>query len=172
MNEIELQPSSKDVWENKYQLKSNSGEIIDKTVNDTFVRVAKELSKNEKDRERWEEEFLWALKNGATPAGRILSNAGAGIHKPATSTINCTVSRTIDDSLVGIGRAVADSILTLGAGCGIGYEFSTLRPKDAFIQGAGANTSGPLPFMDIFDKACFTIMSAGGRRGKCVPRLH
>ncbi len=165
MSEIPLQPTSLDVWSNKYQLKSDSGEVIDKTVDCTYKRVAKDLAKNEEDSIKWEKEFLWALRNGATPAGRIMSNAGAGVHKPATSTINCTVSRTVDDSLVGIGKAVADSILTLGAGCGIGYEFSTLRPKDAFIVGAGANTSGPLPFMDIFDKACFTIMSAGGRRG-------
>lgn len=170
MTQVALQPTSVEVWENKYQLKTNTGVPVDKSVDDTYRRVAKALAATEVEREYWEEMNYWALNNGATPAGRIMSNAGAGEHKPSTSTINCTVSEIVEDSLEGIGRATANSILTLGAGCGIGYEFSTLRPKNAYIVGAGAETSGPLPFMDIFDKACFTISSAGGRRGKCVPR--
>jgi ribonucleoside-diphosphate reductase alpha chain len=60
---------------------------------------------------------------------------------------------------------VNEAGLTLKAGCGIGYEFSTLRPKGAYVSGAGAYTSGPLSFMDIYDKMCFTVSSAGGRRG-------
>ncbi|MES1191367.1 MAG: adenosylcobalamin-dependent ribonucleoside-diphosphate reductase, partial [Steroidobacter sp.] len=99
------------------------------------------------------------------PAGRIMSNAGAQEHKPATSTINCTVSGTIRDSMDDILNKVHEAGLTLKAGCGIGYEFSTLRPKGAYVSGAGAHTSGPLSFMDIYDKMCFTVSSAGGRRG-------
>ncbi|MDH5370070.1 MAG: adenosylcobalamin-dependent ribonucleoside-diphosphate reductase, partial [Gammaproteobacteria bacterium] len=113
----------------------------------------------------WHEKFLWALRHGAIPAGRIISNAGALEHKPATSTINCTVSGTITDSMDDILGKVHEAGLTLKAGCGIGYEFSTLRPKGAYVSGAGAYTSGPLSFMDIFDKMCFTVSSAGGRRG-------
>jgi len=113
----------------------------------------------------WYDKFLWALKNGAIPAGRILSNAGAGEYKSDTSTINCTVSGTIADSMAGILEKVQEAGLTLKAGCGIGYEFSTLRPKGAYVSGAGAKTSGPLSFMDIFDATCFTVSSAGGRRG-------
>jgi ribonucleoside-diphosphate reductase alpha chain len=113
----------------------------------------------------WYERFLWALRRGAVPAGRITSNAGAQAHKPATSTINCTVSGTITDSMNGILEKVHEAGLTLKAGCGIGYEFSTLRPKGAYVSGAGAYTSGPLSFMDIYDKMCFTVSSAGGRRG-------
>ena len=86
-------------------------------------------------------------------------------HKPATSTINCTVSATIHDSMDDILEKVHEAGLTLKAGCGIGYEFSTLRPKGAYVSGAGAYTSGPLSFMDIYDRMCFTISSAGGRRG-------
>ena len=94
-----------------------------------------------------------------------MSNAGAEAHKPATSTINCTVSGTIRDSMHDILDKVHEAGLTLKAGCGIGYEFSTLRPKGAYVSGAGAYTSGPLSFMDIYDKMCFTVSSAGGRRG-------
>jgi ribonucleoside-diphosphate reductase alpha chain len=107
----------------------------------------------------------WALRKGAIPAGRITSNAGAWEHKPATSTINCTVSGLIRDSMDDILAKVHEAGLTLKAGCGIGYEFSTLRPRGAYVSGAGAYTSGPLSFMDIYDKMCFTVSSAGGRRG-------
>ncbi|MDH3532421.1 MAG: adenosylcobalamin-dependent ribonucleoside-diphosphate reductase, partial [Gammaproteobacteria bacterium] len=116
-------------------------------------------------RDEFYEEFLWALRSGAIPAGRIVSNAGAREHKPATSTINCTVSGTVGDSMDNILNKVHEAGLTLKAGCGIGYEFSTLRPKGAYVTGAGAYTSGPLSFMDIYDKMCFTVSSAGGRRG-------
>jgi ribonucleoside-diphosphate reductase alpha chain len=105
------------------------------------------------------------LRHGAIPAGRVTSNAGALEHKPATSTINCTVSGTIRDSMDDILNKVHEAGLTLKAGCGIGYEFSTLRPRGAYVSGAGAYTSGPLSFMDIYDKMCFTVSSAGGRRG-------
>ncbi|MBP9614934.1 MAG: adenosylcobalamin-dependent ribonucleoside-diphosphate reductase, partial [Thiopseudomonas sp.] len=111
------------------------------------------------------EQFLWALYRGAIPAGRIISNAGATAYKPATSTINCTVSGTVGDSMNDILSKLHEAGLTLKAGCGIGYEFSTLRPKGAYVSGAGAYTSGPLSFMDIYDKMCFTVSSAGGRRG-------
>jgi ribonucleoside-diphosphate reductase alpha chain len=99
------------------------------------------------------------LRRGAIPAGRITSNAGAHEHKPATSTINCTVSGTIEDSMDNILDKVHEAGLTLKAGCGIGYEFSTLRPRGAFVAGAGAYTSGPMSFMDIYDKMCFTVSS-------------
>ena len=165
---VELQPASIDIWDKKYRLKAKSGQVIDHTIDDTFKRVASALSAVEQTSEKqdhWYTEFLWALRNGAIPAGRIISNAGAREHKPATSTINCTVSGTIPDSMKGILTEVHDAGLTLKAGCGIGYEFSTLRPKGAFVSGAGAYTSGPLSFMDIFDAMCFTVSSAGGRRG-------
>jgi ribonucleoside-diphosphate reductase alpha chain len=165
---IPLQEASLDIWDKKYRLKSKIGEVIDKTIDDTYKRVARALARVEKGtekREHWYEAFLWALRRGAIPAGRITSNAGAETHKPATSTINCTVSGTIHDSMNGILDKVHEAGLTLKAGCGIGYEFSTLRPKGAYVSGAGAYTSGPLSFMDIYDKMCFTVSSAGGRRG-------
>ncbi len=166
--DIPLQEASLDIWDKKYRLKSKSGEAIDITIDDTYKRVARALADaedSEEKRAKWYEQFLWALRRGAIPAGRITSNAGAQAHKPATSTINCTVSGIISDSMNGILEKVHEAGLTLKAGCGIGYEFSTLRPKGAYVSGAGAYTSGPLSFMDIYDKMCFTVSSAGGRRG-------
>ena len=166
--EIPLQPASYDIWDKKYRLKAKSGEPVDATIDETYQRVARALSEVEASdelRALWYEKFLWALRRGAIPAGRITSNAGALAHKPATSTINCTVSGTIRDSMDDILEKVHEAGLTLKAGCGIGYEFSTLRPRNAYVSGAGAYTSGPLSFMDIYDKMCFTVSSAGGRRG-------
>ncbi|MDJ0929131.1 MAG: ribonucleotide reductase N-terminal alpha domain-containing protein [Gammaproteobacteria bacterium] len=162
---IEFQAASIDIWDKKYRLKSKSGEVLDETMDDTYKRVAAALAEVEAEPERWYDTFLWALRHGAVPAGRIVSNAGARHHKPATSTINCTVSGTVADSMHDILDKVHEAGLTLKAGCGIGYEFSTLRPKGAYVSGAGAYTSGPLSFMDIYDKMCFTVSSAGGRRG-------
>ncbi|MFT4998306.1 MAG: ribonucleoside-diphosphate reductase alpha chain, partial [Flavobacteriales bacterium] len=168
MKEIPLQAASFDIWDKKYRLKDKAGNAVDADIDATYARVAKALSdveETEEKRQQWHEKFLWALRHGAIPAGRITSNAGALAHKPATSTINCTVSGTIPDSMHGILNRNLEAGLTLKAGCGIGYEYSTLRPKGAYVSGAGAYTSGPLSFMDIFDKMCFTVSSAGGRRG-------
>ncbi|TYT27025.1 adenosylcobalamin-dependent ribonucleoside-diphosphate reductase [Luteimonas viscosa] len=166
--EIPMQPASQDIWDKKYRLKTKHGAPVDADIDGTYQRVARALSEAEATPEKqkyWNERFLWALRRGAIPAGRITSNAGALEHKPATSTINCTVSGTITDSMDGILDKVHEAGLTLKAGCGIGYEFSTLRPRGAFVAGAGAYTSGPMSFMDIYDKMCFTVSSAGGRRG-------
>lgn len=166
--DIALQPASQDIWDKKYRLKTKSGEAVDADIDGTYLRVARALADAEPNAEKqqyWYERFAWALRRGAIPAGRITSNAGALEHKPATSTINCTVSGTIEDSMDGILEKVHEAGLTLKAGCGIGYEFSTLRPRGAFVAGAGAYTSGPMSFMDIYDKMCFTVSSAGGRRG-------
>src|SRR6056297_1377442 len=167
VSEIAFQDASIDIWDSKYRLKAKNGAEIDTSVDATYQRVARALADVEpvERREYWYERFLWALRSGAIPAGRITSNAGAQAHKPATSTINCTVSGTIMDSMDDILNKVHEAGLTLKAGCGIGYEFSTLRPKGAYVTGAGAYTSGPLSFMDIYDKMCFTVASAGGRRG-------
>jgi ribonucleoside-diphosphate reductase alpha chain len=129
--------------------------------------VARALAEQEEPQyqDYWFEQFFWALQHGAIPAGRITSNAGALEHKSKTSTINCTVSGTIRDSMDSILQKVYEAGITLKAGCGIGYEFSTLRPKGAYVAGAGASTSGPMSFMDCFNAICATISSAGGRRG-------
>jgi ribonucleoside-diphosphate reductase alpha chain len=127
-------------------------------------RLAVALARPEARPGDWHESFYRALQH-AYPGGRIMANAGVEDLKPGVSTINCTVSRTIDDSMSGIMHAASEAALTLKAGCGIGYDFTTLRPRGALVSGAGATTSGPLPFMDVFDAICRTVSSAGGRRG-------
>lgn len=167
MTALPLQPASEDIWDKKYRLKKKDGTPVDQTVDDTYRRVAKALSdvEDKPKRAEWYERFLWALRQGAIPAGRITSNAGGQEYKPETSLINCTVSGTITDSMDDILAKVHEAGMTLKGGSGIGYEHSTLRPKGAYVAGAGSNTSGPLSFMDIYDKMCFTVASAGGRRG-------
>ncbi len=166
--EITLQEASQDIWRQKYCLQDSEGNPVDASIDHSFQRVARALADVEVDEEKrslWYDKFLWALRHGAIPAGRILSNAGAQAYKADTSTINCTVSGTVHDTMAGILEKNYEAGLTLKAGCGIGYEFSTLRPRGAYVSGAGAKTSGPLSFMDIFDRTCFTVSSAGGRRG-------
>src|SRR3569832_829703 len=166
--DIPYQPASLDIWDKKYRLKAKDNSVVDVTLDDTYKRVARASAEVEATSDlqaHWHEQFLWALRHGAIPAGRITSNAGALAYKPATSTINCTVSGIIRDSMNDILQKVHEAGLTLKAGCGSGYEFSTLRPRGAYVSGAGAYTSGPMAFMDIYDKMCFTVSSAGGRRG-------
>jgi ribonucleoside-diphosphate reductase alpha chain len=167
VDQIPFQEASIDIWDKKYRLTAKDGTPVDRSMDETYKRVARALADVEAPakRDEWYEKFVWALRKGAIPAGRVTSNAGALEHKPATSTINCTVSGTIVDSMDDILNKVHEAGLTLKAGCGIGYEFSTLRPRGAYVSGAGAYTSGPLSFMDIYDKMCFTVSSAGGRRG-------
>lgn len=161
-----LQPLSTEIWSSKYRLRADDGTNVDEELDDTFSRVARAIANVEtKNKEAFYKRFREAMDLGATPAGRIMSNAGSTAHKTAVSLINCTVSDTIPDSMEGILEKVKESGLTLKAGCGIGYEFSTLRPDGAFVSGAGASTSGPLSFMDVFDVVCGTIASAGDRRG-------
>ena len=163
---VPLQEASKDIWDQKYRLRDSDGKIIDQDIDETFERIAIALSDCEvEDKQAWRAKFIEAMHNGALPAGRIMANAGSFYYKSSVSTINCTVSGYIPDTMTGILGRVHEAGLTLKAGCGIGYEFSTLRPRGAYVSGAGATTSGPLSFMDIYDKMCFTISSAGGRRG-------
>ncbi|MFT4045708.1 MAG: adenosylcobalamin-dependent ribonucleoside-diphosphate reductase [Solimonas sp.] len=154
---LPLQTASAAIAQSKYLL---PGEDLDGLRR----RLARALAAVEAQPRRWEEAFYHALHD-AFPGGRIMANAGAQAFKAEVSTINCTVSRTIDDSMAGIMDAAREAALTLKAGCGIGYDFTTLRPQGAYVAGAGATTSGPLPFMDVFDAICRTVSSAGGRRG-------
>ncbi|WP_038028581.1 adenosylcobalamin-dependent ribonucleoside-diphosphate reductase [Thioalkalivibrio sp. ALE31] len=173
--DVPLQPSSASIWAERYQLRDARGEPVDASVEAMFDRVALALAlaavEAPEKRAPIEREFRWALDNGAIPAGRILANAGAEAHKPQTTLINCTVSRTIRDSLQAILDANTAAGLTLKAGAGIGYDFSTLRPKGALVAGAGAPTNGPVAFMQIFDQTCRTIGAAGGRRGAQMATL-
>jgi len=167
LEELPLQPTSLDVYKSKYQLTDEHNNVIDVDLNATRARVAKALASVEAPdlRVYYNELFLKTLMDGAAPAGRILSNAGAEGYKPGVSLINCVVSGTINDSITGIFTSLEEAAKSLAVGNGIGYEFSTIRPKGAFVSGVGAETGGALDFMDCFDVMCARISSAGGRRG-------
>ena len=165
---VATQATSMEVWRSKYAVTDRCGRQ-EADMDAMRERIARALAAGEGgnalERKRWEGRFREALESGAIPAGRITANIGAEEVKGKTSTINCTVSGTIGDSMRSILDRLGEAGMTLKAGCGIGYEFSTLRPHGSYVSGAGARTSGPLSFMDIYDVTCGTIASAGGRRG-------
>jgi ribonucleoside-diphosphate reductase alpha chain len=165
-----LAPISESIWDMKYRLKAADGTPIDQDVEDTWRRVARAVASVEARPEIWEARFYEALEGFRfLPAGRIV--AGAGTARNVT-LFNCFVMGTIDDSMAGIFDALKEAALTMQAGGGIGYDFSTLRPKGAPVKGVGADASGPLSFMDVWDAMCRTIMSAGSRRGAMMATMR
>ena len=160
---------SQQIWDMKYRLKGPTGAPIDKTIEDSWRRVARACAAPEKDRERWAERFYAAMSDFRyLPAGRVL--AGAGAERDVT-LFNCFVMGTIPDDMGGIFAHLREAALTMQQGGGIGYDFSTLRPRGAYVKGVGADASGPLSFMDVWDAMCRTIMSAGYRRGAMMATL-
>lgn len=155
---------SQQIWDMKYRLKGTGGVIVDKTIEDSWRRVAGALSKGEKDdAEGWGERFYRAMEDFRfLPAGRILSGAGAD---RKVTLFNCFVMGDIPDDMAGIFEHLKQAAVTMQQGGGIGYDFSSLRPRGAPVKGVGADASGPLSFMDVWDAMCRTIMSAGSRRG-------
>jgi len=161
---------SQRIWDAKYRFKTEAGDPVDKTVEETWRRVAEALAQAEKDPELWSGRFAAALADFRfIPAGRIL--AGAGTDRRVT-LFNCFVMGTIPDDMSGIFDGLKEAALTLQQGGGIGYDFSTLRPKGAVVHGVGADASGPLSFMHVWDAMCRTIMSAGSRRGAMMGTLR
>ncbi|WP_316978091.1 adenosylcobalamin-dependent ribonucleoside-diphosphate reductase [Shumkonia mesophila] len=159
----QVAPISQQIWDMKYRLKSADGHPVDKTIEDTWRRVAKALAAPEKEPALWEARFFDALADFRfLPAGRIVSGAGSKRH---VTLFNCFVMGTVPDDMGGIFDALKEAALTMQQGGGIGYDFSTIRPKGAPVKGVGADASGPLSFMDVWDAMCRTIMSAGSRRG-------
>jgi ribonucleoside-diphosphate reductase alpha chain len=160
------------IWEMKYRFKAADGTPIDRTVEDTWARVALAAAQAEPEDQRraWALSFAEALSGHRfLPAGRIL--AGAGTERSVT-LFNCFVMGKIPDDLSGIFEHLREAALTMQQGGGIGYDFSTLRPKGAAVKGVGADASGPLSFMDVWDSMCRTIMSAGARRGAMMGTLR
>ncbi|MGE0666018.1 MAG: adenosylcobalamin-dependent ribonucleoside-diphosphate reductase [Sphingomonadales bacterium] len=165
-------PISTQIWDMKYRLKGPDGTPVDRSVDDTWRRIAHALAEPEKPEERaaWEARFHEALEGFRfLPAGRIV--AGAGSARDVT-LFNCFVMGTIPDDMSGIFDNLREAALTMQKGGGIGYDFSTLRPKGARVKGVGADASGPLPFMDVWDAMCRTIMSAGHRRGAMMATIR
>ncbi len=162
-------PISESIWDMKYRLREG-GEPVDATVEDTWARVARAVASVEADPALWEPRFYAALEGFRfLPAGRIVAGAGTGRN---VTLFNCFVMGTVDDSMAGIFDALKEAALTMQAGGGIGYDFSTLRPRGAPVKGVGADASGPLSFMDVWDAMCRTIMSAGSRRGAMMGTMR
>ncbi len=166
----EMLPISSRIWDMKYRLKAADGTPVDRTIEDSWRRVARALASVEAEPARWEPVFYEALEGfGFLPAGRIL--AGAGAERQVT-LFNCFVMGRVGDDMSSIFQHLKEAALTMQQGGGIGYDFSTLRPKGAPVKGVGADASGPLPFMDVWDAMCRTIMSAGFRRGAMMGCLR
>src|SRR5580698_804687 len=162
---------SHQIWDMKYRLKAPDGTPVDHDVADSWSRVALALAQAEAPDQRMGRAlgFARALANHKfLPAGRILAGAGTGRN---VTLFNCFVMGTIEDSMDGIFSALREAALTLQQGGGIGYDFSTLRPRGASVAGVGADASGPVSFMDVWDAMCRTIMSAGARRGAMMATL-
>ena len=166
----QVAPISQQIWDMKYRLKSAEGTALDGTIEDTWRRVARTLAATEADPALWEKHFYEAMEDFKfLPAGRIIS--GAGTSRRVT-LFNCFVMGDIPDDMAGIFEHLKEAALTMQQGGGIGYDFSTLRPKGAPVKGVGADASGPLSFMDVWDAMCRTIMSAGSRRGAMMATMR
>ncbi len=167
---VQVAPISQQIWDMKYRLRGVDGAPVDKAIPDTWRRVAGALAAPEADPQVWEERFFQAMADfHFLPAGRILSGAGSGRR---VTLFNCFVMGDIPDDMSGIFEHLKQAALTMQQGGGIGYDFSSLRPKGAPVVGVGADASGPLSFMDVWDAMCRTIMSAGSRRGAMMAVLR
>jgi ribonucleoside-diphosphate reductase alpha chain len=163
-------PIAEAIWDMKYRLKEADGTPVDRTVEETWRRIARALAAVEADPALWEERFVRALEDFRfLPAGRITAGAGTG---RSVTLFNCFVMGTIPDSMAGIFDALKEAALTMQQGGGIGYDFSTIRPRGAEVKGVAADASGPLSFMDVWDAMCRTIMSAGSRRGAMMATMR
>ena len=163
-------PIAEQIWDMKYRLKDAAGAPVDATVEDSWRRVARALAAVEQDPVLWEERFYAALEDFKfLPAGRIAAGAGTG---RAVTLFNCFVMGTVPDNMGGIFDGLKEAALTMQQGGGIGYDFSTIRPRGAEVKGVAADASGPLSFMDVWDAMCRTIMSAGSRRGAMMATMR
>ena len=166
----QVAPISRQIWDAKYRLKTADGRPVDLTIEDSWRRIARALAAVETNPAEWEQPFYEALQDFRfLPAGRILSGAGADRR---VTLFNCFVMGDIADDLGSIFDHLREAALTMQQGGGIGYDFSTLRPKGAPVRGVGADASGPLSFMDVWDAMCRTIMSAGARRGAMMATMR
>jgi len=165
-----LAPISRQIWDAKYRLKDAAGAPVDLTIEDSWRRVAQALAAAETSPGEWEGRFYEALSGFKfLPAGRILAGAGTGRR---VTLFNCFVMGDIEDDLASIFNHLREAALTMQQGGGIGYDFSTLRPKGAPVRGVSADASGPLSFMDVWDSMCRTIMSVGARRGAMMATMR
>lgn len=162
-------PIAQHIWDTKYRHREH-GMALDASMSDTWKRIAQALAAPEHDPDYWQAHFYGILHNFKfLPGGRI--QAGAGTSHRVT-LFNCFVMGTIPDSMNGIFDALKEGALTMQQDDGIGYDFSTLRPRGAQANGAGSVASGPVSFMGIWDRMCATILSTGARRGAMIGTLR
>jgi ribonucleoside-diphosphate reductase alpha chain len=170
---MEWAPVSQRIWDMKYRFRVASDQSSGQTDVDldaTWRRVARALAVPERDPELWAGRFHEALSGFKfLPAGRVIAGAGTG---RSVTLFNCFVMGTIGDDMSSIFENLREAALTMQQGGGIGHDFSTLRPQGAPVKGVGADASGPLSFMDVWDAMCRTIMSAGSRRGAMMATLR
>ena len=163
-------PISEQIWDMKYRHKDEDKNPLDNDVTDTWRRIANQLAEPETDQEHWADQFYSALEDlKYLPAGRITAGSGTGRD---VTLFNCFVMGTVPDSMGGIFEMLREAALTMQQGGGIGYDFSTIRPKGALVKGVAADASGPLTFMDCWDAMCRTVMSAGSRRGAMMATMR
>lgn len=163
-------PIAEQIWDMKYRLKKADGTPVDMSVEDSWRRIATALAEAEEDPEKWQDRFYGALEDFKfLPAGRIAAGAGTG---RSVTLFNCFVMGTVPDSMGGIFDMLKEAALTMQQGGGIGYDFSTIRPRGADVKGVAADASGPISFMDVWDSMCRTIMSAGSRRGAMMATMR
>ena len=140
-----------------------------RSVGESFKEAMTRVAEALKDDERHFDKFRDILYNQRfLPAGRVQSAMGA---PRKVTPYNCFVSATIDDSMNGIMDAAKNAAKTMQMGGGIGYDFSTLRPRGTLIKSLDSKSSGPMSFMGIFDSICKTIASAGHRTGRSDGRV-
>ena len=162
-------PISEQIWNMKYRFQPANADA-EQSVEDSWGRIARALAVAEDQPEKWEDEFYAALEDFKfLPAGRITAGAGTG---RSVTLFNCFVMGTVPDDMGGIFDGLREAALTMQQGGGIGYDFSTIRPRGADVKGVGADASGPLSFMDVWDAMCRTIMSAGSRRGAMMATMR
>jgi ribonucleotide reductase alpha subunit len=168
------QKISEEVWGSKYRLTDVDGTPLEKSPAENFDRVSEGLSNVETTVEKqqlWKGKFR-NIMGRFVAGGRIMSNCGSRNLKKEVSLINCSVLGQIPDSMEGILEIAKKAGLALKSGLGVGYEFSTIRPTDAYVYGAGAGTSGVISFMEIYNAITSTVMSGGGRRGSQMGVLY
>ena len=165
LHQFDVQPISRDVLAEKYFKPGES------SLEQLYGRVARALASVEKPelRAEWEQKFLTNLHAGAIGAGRIMSAAGTDIQ---ATLINCfvqpvgdAIQGVDDEGYPGIYEALREAAETMRRGGGVGYDFSRIRPKGAFVKGTHSIASGPCSYMNVFDQSCSTVESAGSRRG-------
>ena len=137
------------IWDTKYRFREGAV-VHDRTVEDTWRRVARALAAVEpRNREYWEERFYGILEGFRfLPGGRVQAGAGTGRH---VTLFNCFVMGVVHDSMEGICDGLKEGAITLQQGGGVGYDFSTLRPRGTRAKGVGGIASGPVSFMVVWN---------------------